>query len=72
MTSTLFSSETADIHPEEIAMFALILTLGFIALLALAAVVPGLLWSGAPDRRGEVRRLHSVPESPDRDHRSAA
>lgn len=42
-------------------MTALIITLGFIASLAIAMVVPGVLWSGAPDRRGEVRRLHAVP-----------
>ena len=45
-------------------MTALIITLGFIAVLAIAMVVPGVLWSGAPDRRGEVRRLHAVPTDP--------
>jgi hypothetical protein len=38
-------------------MTALIITLGFLAILAIAMVVPGALWAGAPDRRGEVRRL---------------
>jgi hypothetical protein len=53
-------------------MTALIVTLGFIASLAIAMVVPGVLWSGAPDRRGEVRRLHAVPtESTDDDSLAA-
>ena len=52
-------------------MTALIITLAFIALLALAAVVPGLLWSGAPDRRGEVRQLRPVPATSDNDRLAA-
>ena len=41
-------------------MTVLLLTLGFIALMTTFAVVPGLLWSDAPDRRGEVRHLRTV------------
>lgn len=48
-------------------MTVLLLILGFLALLTLVAVIPGVLWADAPDRRGEVRQLRSVPsESSDR------
>ena len=53
-------------------MTALIITLGFLAVLAIAAMVPGVLWAGAPDRRGEVRELHSTPADPTGDDRLAA
>ena len=53
-------------------MTALIITLGFLAAMAVAMVVPGVLWSGAPDHRGEARPLHSVPLDGAQDDQLAA